>query len=78
MYFVYFVAQSTRGTQSTQFLRTAKPCTRKENFVDQNELELLCDFLCAAYDGKPITIHKTDNGRIIGVDVHEDGEHHGN
>jgi hypothetical protein len=45
--------------------------------VDQNELERLCDFLCAAYDGKPITIHKTDSGRIIGVNVHEDGEHHG-
>ena len=39
--------------------------------MDQNELELLCDFLCAAYDGKPITIHNCEiTATLWSVAVH--------
>ena len=45
--------------------------------MDKHEWELLDKLLCAAYDGKPMTIHKSASGKITGTDVHEDGEHHG-
>lgn len=45
--------------------------------MNKAEWELLDKLLCAAYDGKPMTIHKSASGKITGVDVHEDGERHG-
>lgn len=44
--------------------------------MDKTEWALLDKLLCAAYDGKPVTIHKSANGKIVDVDVHEDGDHH--
>ncbi len=45
--------------------------------MDKREWELLEKLLCAAYDGKPVTIHKSDTGKITGIDVHEEGEDDG-
>lgn len=46
-------------------------------FMDKHEWEILDKLLCAAYDCKPMTIHKSASGKITGVDVHEDGEDNG-
>lgn len=40
--------------------------------MDKHEWELLDRLLCAAYDGKPVTIHKSERGKILSVEVHED------
>ncbi len=40
--------------------------------MDKHEWELLDKLLCAAYDGKPVTIHKSNRGKIISVEVHEE------
>ena len=41
--------------------------------MDKHEWELLDKLLCAAYDGKPITIQRSKRGKIIGVEVHDPG-----
>lgn len=41
--------------------------------MDKAEWALLDKLLCAAYDGKPVTIHKSDRGKIIDVEVHDGG-----
>lgn len=42
--------------------------------MDKAEWALLDKLLCAAYDGRPVTIHKSGNGKIVAVDVHDEGE----
>ena len=42
--------------------------------MDKAEWVLLDKLLCASYDGKPVTIRKSDNGKIVAVDVHDDEE----
>lgn len=46
--------------------------------MNKAEWELLDKLLCAACDGRSVTIYKSARGKITGIDVHEDGEHHGN
>ena len=41
--------------------------------MDKHEWELLDKLLCAAYDGKPITIQRFKRGKIVVVEVHETG-----
>ena len=40
--------------------------------MDKREWELLDKLLCAAYDGTPVTIHKSKNGKIVDVEVHDE------
>lgn len=81
MYFVYSVdifPENRRFVHKVHgvhgFLRCQKACIRKEHFMDKAEWVLLDKLLCASYDGKPVTIRKSDNGKIVAVDVHDDEE----
>ncbi len=39
--------------------------------MDKHEWELLDKLLSAAYDGTPVTIHRSKNGKIVDVEVHD-------
>lgn len=40
--------------------------------MDKREWELLYKLLCAAYDGKPVTIHRSERGKIVDIEVHDE------
>ena len=40
--------------------------------MDKTEWDLLDKLLCAAYDGKPVTIHRSERGKIVGIEVHDE------
>jgi len=40
--------------------------------MDKREWELLDKLLCAAYDGKPVTIHRSERGKIVDIEVHDE------
>ena len=40
--------------------------------MDKTEWDLLDKLLCAAYDGKPVTIHRSERGKIMGIEVHDE------
>ena len=40
--------------------------------MDKHEWELLGKLLCAAYDGRPVTIRRSKRGKIVDIEVHDE------
>jgi len=39
--------------------------------MSERELDMWMAFLCAAYDGTPVTVERSKRGKIVNVEVHD-------